>query len=268
MLKKSPHTLPRAEYGGARKRLFIGLMVASCAFLGLALFLGWLVPYLGLSAIHPALPAASTLLCVLLLLLLVWLCAGLVFHIYTGCRLPGISRIRDMTTRLMLPLMVLLGRAFGFSREEVRLSFVKVNNELVLASGVRCTPDKLLVLVPHCVQRSDCPHRLTTDVERCERCGRCPVKGLLTLRDKYGFKLCMASGGTIARRIVVELRPVLIIAVACERDLSSGIQDCCPIPVFGLPNERPCGPCRDTLLSLPRLEELVRCFCPGEKNDA
>ena len=260
MLQKSPHTLPRSEYGGARKRLFIGLMLASCVAVGLTLFLGWLVPYLGLAAIHPALPALSTSLCMLLLLLLAWLCAGLVFHIYTGCRLPGIHRIRGVTTRLMLPLMVLLGRAFGFSREHVRLSFVKVNNELVLASGVRCTPDELLMLAPHCIQRSDCPHRLTSDVERCERCGRCPVAGLLELRDRYGFKLCVATGGTIARRIVVELRPRLIIAIACERDLSSGIQDCYPIPVFGLPNERPCGPCRDTLVSLARLEELVRYF--------
>jgi hypothetical protein len=161
----------------------------------------------------------------------------------------------------MLPLMVLIGRAFGFSREKVRLSFVKVNNELILASGARCTPDKLLALAPHCIQRSDCPHRLTTDVERCARCGRCPVEGLLTLRDSYGFKLSIATGGAIARRIVVELRPKLIIAIACERDLSSGIQDCYPIPVFGLPNERPCGPCRDTLFSLARFEELVRYFC-------
>ena len=260
MLQKSPHTLPSSEYGGARKRLFIGLMVASCASVGCALFVGWLVPYLGLSAIHPALPSVSASLCILLLLLLAWLCAGLVFHIYTGCPLPGMRRIRGVTTRLMLPLMVLLGRAFGFSREKVRLSFVKVNNELVLASGVRSSPGELLVLAPHCIQRSDCPHRLTTDVERCERCGRCPVGSLLALRDSYGFKLCAATGGTIARRIVVELRPKLIIAIACERDLSSGIQDCYPIPVFGLPNERPCGPCRDTQVSLTRLEELVRYF--------
>jgi hypothetical protein len=260
MLEKSPHTLPRSEYGGARKRLFIGLMLASCAFVGLALFVGWLVPYLGLSAIHPVLPSISITLCILLLLLLAWLCIGLVFHIYTGCHLPGIQRIRGVTIRLMLPLMVLLGRSFGFSREQVRLSFVKVNNELVLASGARCMPDELLLLAPHCIQRSDCPHRLTTDVERCERCGRCPVSGLLKLRDRWGFQLCMATGGTIARRIVVELRPKLIIAVACERDLTSGIQSCYPIPVFGLPNERPCGPCRDTLISLARLEELVRYF--------
>lgn len=266
MLRKSPHTLPRAEYGGARKRLFIGLMTGSCALVGFVLFLGWLVPYLGLSTIHPALPHISTTLCVLLLFSLAWVCAGLVFHIYTGRSLPGIGRIRGLTVRLMLPLMELLGRFIGVSREEVRLSFIKVNNELVLASEVRCPAENLLILVPHCIQRSDCPYRLTTDPDRCERCGRCPVSGLLALRDRLGVTLCIATGGTIARRIVVESRPRVIIAVACERDLTSGIQDCYPIPVFGLLNERPCGPCRDTRVSLVHLEDMVRLFtreqCP------
>ncbi len=264
MLKKSPFSLPREEYAGARKRLFIGLMAGSCALVGIILFLGWLVPYLGLSAIHPALPFISTALCVLLLLALTWICAGLIFHMYTGRFLPGIGRIRGITIRLMLPLMVLIGRALGISRERVRLSFVKVNNELVLAAKIRCAPHKLLVLVPHCIQRSACPHRLTTDTERCARCGLCPVSGLLELRDTYGFELCVATGGTIARRVVVERRPGLIIAVACERDLTSGIQDSYPIPVFGLPNSRPHGPCRDTLVCLRRLEELVRHFTGQE----
>jgi hypothetical protein len=260
VLRKSPYTLPREEYGGARKRLFIGLTAGSCLLVGLVLFLGWLVPYLGLSAIHPVLPHVSAVLCAVLLLLLAWICAGLIFHVYTGLPLPGMGRIRGLTIRLILPLMLLLGRALGIRREEVRLSYIKVNNELVLASKTRCRPEELLVLIPHCTQRGDCPRRLGMNPENCGRCGRCPVGGLLELRDAYAFRLRMATGGTIARLIVAEERPCLIIAVACDRDLTSGIQDCCPIPVFGLLNERPRGPCRDTLVSPARLETLVRYF--------
>ena len=268
MLRKSPYSLPPAEYGGARKCLFIGLTAGSCLLVGLVFFLGWLVPYLGLSAIHPALPHVSATLCFLFLILLAWLCLGLVFHIYTGLPLPGITRIRGLTIRLMLPLMVLLGRTLGISREQVRLSFIKVNNELVLASHAACPPEDLLVLVPHCLQQSACPHRLTTGLERCERCGGCLIHSLLTLREQYGFKLCVATGGTIARRVVTEEHPRLIIAVACDRDLTSGIQDCYPIPVFGLLNERPLGPCRDTLVSTTGLEKLVRHFTRQQPDTA
>lgn len=64
----------------------------------------------------------------------------------------------------------------------------------------------------------------------------------------------------IARRIVVQTRPRCIVAVACERDLTSGIQDSYPLPVFGVLNQRPCGPCLDTLVPLGALEEAIRLF--------
>jgi hypothetical protein len=72
--------------------------------------------------------------------------------------------------------------------------------------------------------------------------------------------LAVATGGTLARRIIVERRPKLIIAVACERDLSSGIQDSYPLPVFGITNHRPHGPCYDTEVDLERVEEALKLF--------
>jgi hypothetical protein len=76
--------------------------------------------------------------------------------------------------------------------------------------------------------------------------------------------IAVATGGTLARRIVVERRPKLIIAVACERDLSSGIQDSYPLPVYGILNRRPQGPCYDTLVNLERVEEALQTFLAPE----
>ena len=154
----------------------------------------------------------------------------------------------------------LLGRALGFSKEDIHTSFIKVNNELVLSSGIQCEPRQLLVLLPHCIQSSRCTHRLTYHIDNCARCGACPLKDVLNLRDTYGVQVAIATGGTIARRIVVQARPKLIVAVACERDLSSGIQDTHPLPVFGVINERPNGPCLDTFVSIRRLESAIRHF--------
>lgn len=235
-------------------------MVGSCALIIAFLLAIWIVPYLGLSAIHASLPFISGVFFSLCLLAIVWICATLVYHIYTGRSLPGIKRVRGLTIRLMFPLMELLGRFLGIQRGHVRLSFVKVNNEMVLASGIRVQPQEMLLLLPHCVQRAMCPHRLTTRLDRCTRCGSCPMGALLDLRDSYGFAMAVASGGTIARRIVVERRPKLIIAVACERDLTSGIQDSYPLPVFGVLNSRPNGPCVDTLVDTLKLEEVVKFF--------
>ena len=63
----------------------------------------------------------------------------------------------------------------------------------------------------------------------------------------------MATGGTLARRVIVETRPTSILAVACERDLVSGIHDAYPIPVYGILNQRPHGPCRNTLVDMDQV---------------
>jgi len=114
--------------------------------------------------------------------------------------------------------------------------------------------------MPHCLQRSNCSRRLTYDVNNCKRCGECAIAGLLDLSEEFGVHMAVATGGTIARRIVVNLRPKIILAVACERDLASGIQDTYPIPVYGVLNDRPMGPCLDTRVALDHVRRALDLF--------
>ncbi|WP_243544486.1 DUF116 domain-containing protein [Pseudodesulfovibrio tunisiensis] len=244
----------------ARKRLFIALISVACFVMCLALTLAWLIPYVGLENIHPA---AKWLLGGIVFLLGALVCVaywGLFLNIVLKRPLPGAQRFRGLTVKLFLPLMVLLGRAFGISKPAILLSFVSVNNELVLAEAGKYLPEDILLLMPHCLQNSRCNRRLTYDINNCKRCGKCPIAGLLDLHDKYGVHLAIATGGTVARRIVVQLRPRMIIAVACYRDLSSGIQDTYPLPVYGVLNERPHGPCLDTTVSIEELEKALHRF--------
>ncbi|WP_243439432.1 DUF116 domain-containing protein [Fundidesulfovibrio soli] len=244
----------------SRKRLFIGLISASTLVVCCVLALLWIVPTIGLSQIHPmAVPVWGAVMGVAILLVL-WACLGLTFSVAMGRHLPFTRRMRGLTIKLFLPLMIIIARIFGISKERVRNSFIKVNNELVLAEGKRYEPGQVLLLLPHCLQSSRCSVRLTYDIFNCKRCGQCPVHGLLALTEAYGVHMAIATGGTIARRIVVQTRPRLIIAVACERDLASGIQDAYPLPVFGVLNERPQGPCLDTLVPLTVLENTLRHF--------
>lgn len=163
--------------------------------------------------------------------------------------------------------MTIVGEIFGISKEKVMSSFISVNNEMVLNEKQKYSPKEILILLPHCLQSSRCNVRLTHNIENCKRCGDCPVGHLLNLRDEYGVKIAIATGGTIARRIVVQNRPKLIIAVACERDLSSGIQDTYPIPVFGVLNMRPCGPCIDTLVSLDKIKWALNRFVGKDQSE-
>jgi hypothetical protein len=247
-----------------QKRTFIFLLLIACVVIvGLA-FLLWWVPYVGLGHINAHLP----LLLAIVLGAVVAFCLGgaltLVLTILRGKNLFFSKKIRGVVIRVLFPLLVGIGKLLGIQKDEVRRSFVAINNRLVLAEAKKIRSEKLLLLLPHCLQNHDCRVRITGNIENCKACGKCKIKDLVALSKEYGVSVSVATGGTLARRIVVEKKPDIIIGVACERDLTSGIQDSYPIPVFGIFNRRPFGPCYDTDVDLELVERGMRIFL-GEK---
>lgn len=164
---------------------------------------------------------------------------------------------KQITVKVLFPLNIVLGRLLGMSKDTVRSSFVEVNNSLVRASRKRIRSGKVLILLSQCLQNFDCPHRVTATYLNCRRCGNCQLTDIIALKERYNAELAVATGGTLARKIIVDTKPSAIVAVACERDLSSGIQDVYPIPVFGVLNRRPHGPCYNTQIDLVHLERAV-----------
>ncbi|MCU0588332.1 MAG: DUF116 domain-containing protein [Syntrophobacteraceae bacterium] len=241
------------------KKTFAILLTVTALLILSALTLLYVVPYYGLEAIHDDLPWIAGGVFGVLGGGLVLVLGLLIVVTMLGRDVPFSRKLRSFAVKGLLPLLVVVGRLIGLKREDVQHAFVAVNNELVLAQCRNGRPPRsVLLLMPHCLQDQDCEVKITHRVENCKRCGKCPIKGLLELAEQYRVDLAVATGGTIARRIVLEKRPDLIIAVACERDLTSGIQDTTPLPVYGIFNERPFGPCLNTRVALDRVESLLR----------
>jgi uncharacterized protein len=233
-----------------RKRLFIGLLGAACAVVLLFTFLLWWVPSVGLENIHPGLPVVFGVILATLALLLVGGLSLLVLTLLTGRDLFFSERLRKIVIRYLFPGIINLGRLVGIDRDTLQQSFIALNNQLVRAKKIRVTPDKALILLPHCIQLFDCAIKITGDVDKCVRCQRCDISGLAELAKERGIDIAVATGGTLARKLIVEKRPRFILAVACERDLTSGIRDSYPLPVIGVLNHRPNGPCFNTRIIL------------------
>lgn len=164
--------------------------------------------------------------------------------------------LRGVLLKIVYPLLMLLAAFIKGSREGFQLWTIRMNNRLVGADTVHA--NNILLLLPHCLQIADCDVRITHNIQNCKRCGRCEIKDLIGIAEESGLKLFVATGGTIARRIVTDARPDAIIAIACERDLSSGIVDTYPMPVIGILNERPHGPCLNTQVDLNKVKETIR----------
>ena len=50
--------------------------------------------------------------------------------------------------------------------------FIQFMNFVYRLRRKRCRPEELLILVPSCLQCSDCRQKVTSDIRECARCGR------------------------------------------------------------------------------------------------
>lgn len=167
---------------------------------------------------------------------------------------------KSITVKVLYPISYYIAKLFKISRERLGNSFVEVNNAMIraLARAGRVKAEKILILLPHCIQFSECNLRVTNDISNCKECGKCDISEITALKKKFSIdKISVANGGTLARKIIIDLRPNVIIAVACERDLVEGIQDAYPIPVYGILNIRVNGPCYNTIVPTDELETAL-----------
>ncbi|MGV8074943.1 MAG: DUF116 domain-containing protein [Syntrophobacteraceae bacterium] len=241
------------------KITLVGLLGLTGFLFILVLILLYVVPQYGFSRIDSRLPLIMSVIVAGMGAVVIVALSLLIIVTLLGHDVPFSQKLRGVSIKILLPALFAVGKLVGLSREEVMHAYVAVNNELVMAQCRNGRPPRnVLLLMPHCLQDKDCTVKITHKVENCKRCGKCPIKSLLEISSEYGVDLAVATGGTIARRIVIEKRPDLIIAVACERDLTSGIQDTTPLPVYGIFNQRPFGPCLNTQVSLDHVESVLR----------
>jgi hypothetical protein len=167
--------------------------------------------------------------------------------------------VRGLTLKILYPLLMFAGSFSKNRKEAYQRLIIDLNNTLVKRERPRVK--SILLLLPHCLQINECDVRLTFNIYNCKRCGKCEIKDLIQIADDNHLTLFVATGGSLARRVVNEVKPGAVVAIACENDLSSGIADTYPLPILGIPNERPFGPCLNTSVNLDKVKEAIEFFC-------
>lgn len=156
--------------------------------------------------------------------------------------LPERLAERGLLPRVM-PLAERTGRWFGISRDRAGNAALRVYNALAAArasTGLR--PDEVLVLLPRCLDKTS-------------------MQAAMQLSARYGVPLFVAARGRYAREMIAKVRPKAVVAVACERDLVSGVHDvAAKLPVLGTTIGLPDGPCKNTTINPEALESQLRTY--------
>jgi uncharacterized protein len=231
----------------AGRRLFLGFMVFSIVLLTLGLLFIWYM-------IKPRVVQLSPIMADILqkgLLIVI----GLLFIIFSQTILSIVTN-RNFIVRVgkfkfsitfLTTFILSLGNKFGVSYDRMGNSFIKVSNSLIRTTRWKMSRSKVIILLPRCLRR--------------------PVqKQIIGLAKQYQCLTFTVPGGELARKIIIEQKPTAVIGVACERDLLSGIKDVRHIPVIGIPNQRPEGPCKNTTVDFQKIEEAIRFFMGLDTN--
>ena len=240
-----------------KKRLFLGFLLITEFLIALALYGIWKISYLGLENISKYLPA---IVGAFLIFISTFSFGALCNMVLAVKGLPTLKLFHKYTfaiIKFLFPMAVRIGKIFGIKRRQLEGSFIAVSNLIFMKSRIKVPANKLLVLVPHCLQLANCPHKITRDPNNCKRCGGCNIGDLMKLSEEMGFVFFVATGGTLARQVVINNRPQAVLAIACERDLMSGIQDVYPLPAVGVLNIRPNGPCYNTRVDMDEVKKTL-----------
>jgi uncharacterized protein len=137
-----------------------------------------------------------------------------------------------------------VSRWFG-RRDWVEHAGIDVYNALAERRHRNVRRGELLLLIPRCLSKQ-------------------ALDGVLAIAGRYEVPVFVATRGQLARRVIRERRPRAVVAVACERDLMTGLRDVAGrLPVLGLTMRLPNGPCRDAILDLDVMDRWVRNLVGG-----
>lgn len=225
-----------------RKRVYFGILflclLILTAFLGFVFYL--IQPRL--SQLWPWLPHIIGLgMAVVVIIAFFWYFITMM-TVLTGKTLTQFTiRIQNFLLK-SFPWVFRLGKKLGINRDRLSNSIIKVSNAIMKTLRDPILPEELVVFLPRCLQKSI-------------------IQEATLLCNHTRVKVYVVAGGSKAREIIYKERPKGVIGVACERDLMNGIREVLPkIPVIGIPNTRPEGPCHNTLIDVNDLHFAIQCF--------
>ena len=228
------HATPDAA---APKRLFFAIIVGYLIITVAASLLSWYLVAPRLAEWHSAAPRVLLFLLAILLTALGVALALVALMLVASW--PRSTRASSLARRILAVVerrVFWLGSILSINKDRLAHAFIRTNNALVRLAPQAIAPQRVLILLPRCLRKEQ-------------------LVQARSLASQRGVEVAIVAGGEQARQRIWERRPSLVIGVACERDLLSGIRDVRHrLSVLGIPNTRPNGPCRETQIDLTELE--------------
>ncbi|MFH1824203.1 MAG: DUF116 domain-containing protein [Candidatus Firestonebacteria bacterium] len=238
-----------------KKRVIVELLLGSYILLAFFIFVVW--KYI--------LKSPNIVIEYLLLVFLLLIGANLLLNILSIIIRKNFTSLvmNNFLMKLLFPIAFLLGKIFSIKKENTESSYIELNNCLIKSKKIKVSADKILILLPRCMQNNECKNDVRLDIKNCKGCGKCDIVKINSVIKNTNVRTIVVTGGEQAREAIMKFKPRIAMAVACERELISGLMDISPFYMVGIINIRQHGPCFNTKVNVDGLKEILDKFLRG-----
>jgi uncharacterized protein len=147
---------------------------------------------------------------------------------------------------------------FGIEEDIVGRMIIEVRNVLYRDRYQRTPYAQRALFLPQCLRSPKCPAPLTPEGIRCLNCGLCGIGKVKEEAEQLGYKVFIAPGSSLIKRMVKQYRPKAVLGVGCPMEVKEGTAKMASygLPVQGVVLER--DGCVDTRVDAVELLEKIK----------
>ncbi len=151
-----------------------------------------------------------------------------------------------------------LATKVGVEEKELFQLYVETKNRSLVKNFASTPYNERVLLLPQCLRSKECPAELGKYGYECQECGRCSVAEIKHVTKNLGYKgTFILPGGSIAKKILLELKPKASLGVACFKELVLGSYLCERLGIIGQGVALIRDGCINTLVDCKALTETL-----------
>ena len=151
-----------------------------------------------------------------------------------------------------------LATKVGVEEQELFQLYVETKNRSMIESFAATPYNERVVLLPQRLRAKDCPAEIGKYGYECQQCGKCSVAKIMQLTKDLGYKgVFIMPGGSLAKKVLVELKPKASLGVACYKELVMGSYLCEKVGVIGQGVELLKDGCINTIVNMKALKDAL-----------
>jgi hypothetical protein len=154
---------------------------------------------------------------------------------------------------------------FGFEDQDLIKFSIRLHNTMSLKQFEEIPVEKRAIYLPQCLRSAECPAHLTPEGLVCRRCGRCDIGREIDSYEAMGYRVFIAPGSTLIKRMMKKYRPEAIIGVGCLMEIKEGLDLCDRAGVIGMGVVTLKDGCVEPLLDWHELREIAVIGLPDSR---